>query len=177
MAILGAIVLVLVLLISLLLTVLGLPGNWMMVAAAAIYAFAVAPHLRTDFGWPVVLAMVILAAFGELLEFIAGALGVARGGGSRRGVVMALVGSVVGAIVGMVVGLPIPIVGSILAALLFASVGAMAGAMLGEHSAGRELAHSWRVGKAAFWGRLFGTVAKTLVGAIMVAVAAIAAFV
>jgi hypothetical protein len=37
------------------------------------------------------------------------------------------------------------------------------------------LVASWRVGHAAFWGRLFGTLSKAAIGAVMVVVAAIAA--
>ncbi|NUQ65194.1 MAG: DUF456 domain-containing protein [Pirellulales bacterium] len=171
MSALYAVLLVLILVFGLVLTVLGLPGNWLMVAAAAVYACFVPAEPPAGFGWKVVAAMLVLAALGELIEFIAGALGVAKGGGSRRGVVMALVGSVVGAILGAGIGVPIPIVGPIVAAILFAAAGAMIGAMVGERSAGRPLEETWQVGKAAFWGRLFGTLAKVTVGAVMVGVA------
>ncbi len=174
MAFLAAILLILVLFVSLLMTVVGLPGNWVMVTAAALYAYIMPSTSRADFGWPVVLALVILAAVGELLELAAGALGVARSGGSRRGAVMALAGSILGALIGMTIGLPIPLIGSLLAALLFAGVGALIGAMLGEHTAGRGLGDTWRIGKAAFWGRLLGTLSKSLVGVLMLAAVVIA---
>ena len=66
------------------------------------------------------------------------------------------------------------VIGSLIAALLFASVGALAGAMIGETCKGRTLRESWAVGTAAFWARLLGTLAKTTIGAIMVAVTAAA---
>jgi uncharacterized protein YqgC (DUF456 family) len=172
-----ALLLILVLLIGLLATIFGLPGNWIMVAAAAVYAYAMPPEKTADFGWPVLLTLALLAALGELLEFVASALGVARGGGTRRGALMALVGSLVGAVVGMLLGVPIPVIGPILAALLFASLGAMVGAMIGEHSTGRPLHETWQIGKSAFLGRLFGTLAKTTVGAVMVVVVTVAVFV
>lgn len=174
MYLLGAVLLIVILLLALALTALGMPGNWIMVAAAAVYAYLVPAERVTGFGWPVLLSVVLLAALGELIEFVASALGVARGGGTRRGALLALAGSLVGALVGLFVGIPIPLVGSLLAALLFASLGAMAGAMLGEHWAGRDLNRSWQVGKAAFWGRLFGTLGKTLCGVLIVVVTTLA---
>jgi hypothetical protein len=57
---------------------------------------------------------------------------------------------------------PIPVIGSVVAAVLFAGLGAMAGAILGEVSAGQRLDTSWQIGKAAFWGRLAGTLGKML---------------
>ena len=68
-------------------------------------------------------------------------------------------------------------IGPLIAALLFAGLGALAGAMLGETIGGQSLAASWKIGKAAFWGRLLGTLAKTVIGAIMAGVAIAAVFV
>ena len=67
-------------------------------------------------------------------------------------------------------------VGSVVAAVLFAAIGALLGAMLGEQWKGRELGESWQIGQAAFWGRLLGTLAKSLIGLVMVAVAVTAIF-
>jgi hypothetical protein len=75
-----------------------------------------------------------------------------------------------GGILGLFVGAPAPVIGSMLAAVLLAALGALAGAMMGEIWKGRPLSDSWTIGKAAFWGRLFGTLAKTTIGAVMVAV-------
>jgi uncharacterized protein YqgC (DUF456 family) len=85
--------------------------------------------------------------------------------------VLALAGSLIGGIAGIFVGLPIPVIGSLISAVLFAGVGALIGAMLGENWKGRGLNQSWQVGLAAFWGRLLGTLAKTLVASAMVGVA------
>jgi hypothetical protein len=80
-----------------------------------------------------------------------------------------------GAIAGATIGLPVPIIGSAVAAVLGGAVGALIGATTLEFHGGRDLAASWRVGHAAFWGRLFGTLSKAVIGAVMVVVAAIAA--
>lgn len=171
-----AFLLVVVLLIGCLLTLLGMPGNWLMVAATAVYAFLVPAESAGSIGWGVVAALVILALLGELLEFLAGALGVAKAGGSKRGAALALLGSLVGGVLGIFVGLPVPVVGPILAALLFASLGALLGAIVGEQWKGRDLAASWQIGKGAFWGRLLGTLAKTVIASV-IAVVALAALV
>jgi hypothetical protein len=169
-----SLLLILVLLASWLLNWLGLPGNWLIVMVTAVYAYFVPAGSPGAIGWYTVMALLVLAVLGEILEFVAGAMGVAKLGGSRRGAVMALVGSFIGAIVGVVIGLPIPLVGSIVAAVLLASVGALIGAMLGERGHGRSFGESWRIGKGAFWGRLFGTLGKTGIGAIMIAVVVVA---
>ncbi len=170
MSILAAILLSVTLAIGWLAQLLGLPGNWLIVLAAALYAWWLPPDAATAIGWNVVLVLVVLAVLGELVELVAGALGVARVGGSRRGAVLAIVGSLLGSIVGIFVGLPIPLVGSLVGAVLFAALGALAGAFLGESWKGRDFDASLQIGKAAFLGRLLGTVAKMIVSSTMVAV-------
>lgn len=159
------------------LDLLGLPGNWLIVAATIAYAWLTSGPDSSSMRWAAAAIVTGLAVVGEILEVGASAAGVKRVGGSRRGAVLALAGSVVGAMTGLFVGIPIPLIGSVVAALLFAGAGALLGAMLGELSAGRSLAASWTVGRAAFWGRLLGTFAKTLIGGVMAGVAIVAAFV
>ena len=169
-----AVLLLLILVVCWGLTLLGMPGNWIMLGAAIGYLFLVPADSPVAIGWFTILALLILATLGELLEFLAGALGVAKAGGSKRGAILALVGSIVGGIAGLFVGLPVPIVGSLLGAVLLAGIGAFAGAVVGEQWKGRDLDESMKIGHAAFWGRLLGTVAKSAVGAIMVGAVLIA---
>lgn len=168
MNLLFALLLIIVLLVFWLLTLFNLPGNWLMVIAAAVYAYCIPADSWASIGGRTVIVLLVLATLGEILELLAGAAGTAQAGGSRRGVVFALIGSILGGIFGALIGLPIPLFGSLFAALLFAAIGAMLGAMLGEISAGRSFIASWRIGKAAFQGRLAGTLAKMLIGALMV---------
>ena len=154
--------------------VLGLPGNWLMVLVVAVYAYHVPAHSAAAIRWPVPVALAVLAAVGEAAELTAGAMGVAQHGGSRRGALLALVGSMIGSLVGIFVGLPIPVVGSIVAAVLFGSAGALLGAILGESGRGRTPAQSWAIGIAAFRGRFLGTLFKLLLGAVMLAVVLLA---
>jgi uncharacterized protein len=170
MTLLFALLLLTILLAGWALTLLGMPGNWLMVAATAMYAYFVPADSLAAISWQTVIIVLVLAGLGEIIEFLAGAAGTATVGGTKRGAALALVGSVCGGLLGVLIGVPIPLVGPIFAALLFAGLGAMAGAMLGETWAGKNVDTSWRVGKAAFWGRLAGTLGKILVGAVMIAV-------
>ncbi|MBI2823241.1 MAG: DUF456 domain-containing protein [Planctomycetia bacterium] len=156
-------------------TLVGLPGNWLIVLLAVAVAWLVPPEAHLAIGVPVVCVLVGLAIVGEVAEFATGSVATARAGGTRRAALMALVGATVGGLSGAIVGLPIPIVGSAVAAVLFAGAGALVGAMLGEAHAGKGLAGMWQVGQAAFWGRLFGTLTKAALGAVMAIIAAVAA--
>jgi len=148
-------------------TLFTLPGNWLILATAIVFAWVVPAKSGLDFGWPAVVALAVLATLGEIVEFAAGAMGVAKSGGSKRSGVLAVLGSLAGAMIGAVVGIPIPVVGSIVGIVLFAGLGALAGAMLGESWKGKKLGESWKTGQAAFWGRLLGSVAKIVIATIM----------
>ena len=161
---------VVVLAVSWLAQLLGLPGNWLIVAAAVLDAWLMGPDATGAISWQTVFVLAALAVAGEIAELAASAAGVKQVGGSRRGAVLAIAGSIVGSIVGLFVGVPIPIVGSLVAAVLFGAVGALAGAVLGESWKGRDFDASLTVGKAAFVGRVLGTVAKMIVSSLMVAV-------
>ena len=149
------------------LTVLGLPGNWLMVGAAALAWWAISPESIAWLPKWSIGVLFALALVGEAIEFAAGALGVGKLGGSKRAAALAVVGSLVGALAGMFVGLPIPIVGSVIASILLGGVGACAGAALGERWVGKDWDGSVRVGVAAFWGKLLGTLGKAICGATM----------
>ncbi len=162
---------------SWLVNLLGLPGNWLIVAACALYAWLVPEDIRVAIGWPATGVILGLAVLGEIAEFVASAAGVKKSGGSGFAAFLALIGSVIGAIAGMFVGVPVPIVGSLVAAVVFGGFGALGGAMLGEMMLGRTPEESFNVGVAAFWGRLLGTFAKTLIGAVMAGIAIASVFV
>ena len=152
------------------LTLFGLPGNWLILLASIGFDWLLRSS-RWEITLPLIIALAILAIVGEAAEFLAGSLGVAQKGGSRLSAVLALLGSGIGGILGAFVGIPLPIIGTIVGVLFFASAGALVGAMIGEDMQGRDFRESFGVGMAAFWGRLLGTLAKTLIGGVMVAVA------
>jgi len=175
MAYFGLLLLIIAVLAGWVLTLLSLPGNWVMVAAAAIFAY-LAPEGGPDISWTTIAVLGGLALLAEIIEFAAGALGAAKVGGSKRGAVLAALGSMIGAIAGATFGVPIPVIGSVVGAVLFACLGALGGAMLGERWKGRNLGGSWQVGQAAFWGRLIGTLTKTAIASAMAVIAIAAGF-
>jgi uncharacterized protein YqgC (DUF456 family) len=142
-----------------------------MLAIAVLYCVLMPAGSRVSIGSAVLITLAVLAALGEVLELVAGSAGVSKAGGSRRSVVYAILGSIAGAMAGLVIGVPIPVVGPIIGCLFLGSVGAMMGAMYGEWSTGRGWKGTFQIGKAAFWGRAMGTVAKMIVGLMMLFVA------
>ena len=170
MTVLYALLFVLLLAVCWFLNVFGIPGNWLVLLASAVFEWLVPAESAIALGWRTLVVLLVLAVLGEIVEFLAGAAGVSKAGGSKRGAALALLGSLAGGLVGVIVGVPIPLVGSVIAAILFAALGAMAGAALGEIWRGRDLETTWRIAKLAFWGRLAGTLGKTILGAVMIAV-------
>jgi uncharacterized protein len=169
-----ALLLIVILLVCLVLTMFGLPGNWLILAVTSVYASLTSAQSAAAIGWKPIVVLFVLAVLGEILELLAATVGTAKAGGSRRGAALALAGSFVGAVVGIFIGIPVPLIGPILAALLFAGLGALAGAMMGERWAGKDWNASWRIGKAAFGGRLAGTLGKILLGGAMLVVVIVA---
>ena len=149
-----------------------LPGNWVLLGLVALFAFLVPETSGRGVSWTAVGIMAALAVLGEVIEFAAGAAGAAKQGARRRSIVLSLIGGVAGSILGATVGIPIPVIGSMIGALLGGSVGAFAGAYIGESWAEQPHATGVAVGRAAFIGRLWGTVGKFAVGAVMLGVAA-----
>jgi uncharacterized protein YqgC (DUF456 family) len=160
-----------------LLTLFTLPGNWIIVAAAALFAFLLPEEAGRGITWVTVGMLVGLAIVGEIVEFGAGAAGAAKQGASRRAIVLSIVGAMIGSITGLAIGAPIPILGSFIMAVLGGAAGAFAGAYLGEAWKGRTDEERIAAGKGAFLGRLWGTVGKLAVGAIMLVILAWDAFV
>jgi uncharacterized protein YqgC (DUF456 family) len=157
---------------------IALPGNWLVVGLAVLFAwlFPEAADGGRGMDWTTVLVIAGLAVVGEIVEFAAGAAGAAKQGASRRSVALAIVGAIIGSFAGLVVGIPVPIVGSLLAAVLGGAGGAFAGAYAGEAWKGRDEDQRVAAGRGAFVGRLWGTAGKLAVGAVMLAIVAWDAF-
>lgn len=176
MVIVVAILLTIVNLFWLLLTLVGMPGTWLMAATTLGVAWwRWDAHLDPQaqmFSRSTLAIMVGLAILGEVWEFSAGMAGARQAGASGWGTVGALVGTLVGGLVGTFV-IPVPLVGS----LLGACGGAAIGAFVAEAMIGRTDAEAFRSGVGAGVGRLKGTLAKMLVACVMWVYIAIAAFV
>lgn len=91
---------------------------------------------------------------------------------------LAVVGAMGGSIAGTILGtaIPIPIVGSLIGAILGGALGAFGGAYAGEAWKGKSEEERLAVSTGAMLGRVFGTVGKLGVGAVMVVVSTVAAF-
>jgi uncharacterized protein YqgC (DUF456 family) len=159
-----------------LLNLVALPGNWLIVGGAALFAGLIPEEPERGVAWRTVVALLILAVVGEIIEFAAGAAGAAKQGASRRAIALSMVGAIAGSVLGLTIGAPIPVVGSLVMALLGGAAGAFAGAYLGEAWKGRDESARTAAGRGAFFGRIWGTVGKFAVGAVMLAVVAWDAF-
>ena len=146
----------------------NLPGTWLMVLVSALVEWWQPGSFM--YSWTVLLVAGGLAVLGEVIEFALGAVGSRQAGGSPRGAALAIIGSIIGGIVGT--ALPIPILGTLIGACL----GAFVGSVVGDLWAGRPLFQSVRAGRGAAVGRFWGTMSKLVVGAMIVVVLGLAAF-
>jgi uncharacterized protein YqgC (DUF456 family) len=174
-----AVVLVVLNFCALLANVFTLPGNWIIVACTVLFALFVRGSEGSGLNWWCVGVVIGLAVLGEVVEFAAGAAGAAKSGGSRRGMVLSVVGAMGGSIAGAILGtmIPVPLIGILIGAVLGGAVGAIGGAYTGEYWKGKNERERLAVGTAAMIGRVLGTVGKLGFGAIMVVITAIDAFV
>ncbi len=149
---------------------IGLPGNWIIVGSAALFAWLSPTDADRGLSWTAVAVLGGLAVLGEIAEFVAGAVGAAKQGAGKRSVALAMIGAFAGSIVGLAIGTPIPFLGSFVMALLGGAAGAFFGGYLGEAWKGRPHDTRIAVGRGAFTGRIWGTVAKLAVGATMLVI-------
>lgn len=139
------------------LTLLGLPGNWLMLATAGLAAWLTTGP--PSYHWATLAAGVAIAGVGELVELLAGAAGSRTSGGSRRGALGALLGGIAGGVVGTFL-LPVPLLGTVVGAAAGAFGGATLAELTGERS-GREALLS---GGGAAVGHVLGVASKFVLG-------------
>ena len=158
-----------------LITLVGLPGTWLMVGGALVLTLC--NPLWSDkpiWGWIAIGIVFGLAVCGEILETAAAGLGAKAGGGTKRGMVGAILGSIIGAVVSTFL-IPIPLIGTLIGAI----VGAFVGALLGELSH-KETAAAGDLAKSAIGaaiGRVMGILGKAGVAAICLCVLLISPFI
>lgn len=141
------------------LVLLGVPGTWLAIAAAALCEWLTEPRL---FATGTLVAVVLLATLGELWELLASATRARRAGAGKRGALGALAGGIGGAIAGTFL-LPVPLLGS----LAGGGIGAFLGATLLEHHGGRDLDSSIQIGSAAGVGHVLGQAGKLALGSLV----------
>jgi hypothetical protein len=141
----------------------SLPGTFVILVTALIYAWATGFVVLTlsILGWLLVLALVA-----EALEFVAAASGAPGARPSRRVQLSAIAGSIIGGI------LAAPILFGV-GALFGALAGAFAGAAVAVGSEGGSLSDATAHGFAALRGRLLGFVLKASIAVVMVILIAV----
>lgn len=153
------------------LVMIGLPGTWIMLALAFVvelvdrfWLSGQAQGSQHTFGWWLLGGSVLLAGIGEVVETLTGAAGTKVGGGSKRGMVGAVIGGILGAILFTPL-IPIPLIGTLIGALL----GTFAGALLAERSRSDRpdpsLGKDLKAATGATVGRLIGTMIKAMIAA------------
>jgi uncharacterized protein YqgC (DUF456 family) len=146
-------ILTLVLILSLVMIALGLPGLWVMLASAVVYN--ITTHTEA-ISWVTLVGITVLALIAEYIEFTMSAKYARKYGGSRR----AGWGAMIGGIAGTIIGVPVPIVGPLIGAF----AGSFVGALIGELTVGSSKSDSARVATGALIGRAVATAMKMAVG-------------
>ncbi len=154
-----------VILVGLVAALFGLPGTFIVLAAAVIYDLI-------TWSWGisklVLVLLLAIAVLGELLEWVFTLYGAKKFKTSN----FAITGLVIGTIVGAIVGVPVPIIGSVIGALLGAFIGAFVFSYI-EH---RRLEKSIEAGFGAFLTRLGVIFMKLFLAVIMAVIFYLALF-
>jgi uncharacterized protein len=145
-----------IMLLSLVLIPLGLPGLWLMLAAGLGYQILV-PGTISMF---TIIATTLLAVVAEVIEFTLAGRYARKYGGSRR----AGWGAMLGGIVGAFMGVPIPVLGPVIGAFIGAFVGAFA---LELTNKGSEARGATRVATGALVGRVVAAAMKMAFGVVI----------
>jgi uncharacterized protein YqgC (DUF456 family) len=153
------ILLIIVLLCSVSLTMIGLPGNFLIFLTALGYGYWEGfKHFSASF------ILVLLAALvvGETVEFVAGALGARRQKASGWTMTAAVLGAIMGAVIGTFI---VPFIGSFLGAM----GGAFAASYGAEYLITRDADQAKRVAQSVMVGQIVGMIVKFALGIGMVA--------
>jgi len=150
--------------VCILLALLGLAGTWIMLAiAVGIELLDTYWGDGETWGWTTLGICFGLAVVGEIMEMGASALGVKVGGGSKRGMIGAIIGGIAGGIIFTPL-IPIPVIGTLIGAV----AGTFAGAVIGEitHKDPATVSGVAKSASGATLGRILGVLGKTGVAAV-----------
>jgi uncharacterized protein len=150
-----------VMLLAIVSLIVGLPGTWIIVMEAII--FALVTKFNHGIGWWDLLLLLALAGAGEAFELVVTAYGAKKFGASNRAVLAALVGGLAGA---FLANNAVPIIGALVGAFLGVYLGAFLYTWWAENDSGQ----AFRAGIGAFMGRMGAILIK---GAIAVAMTAV----
>lgn len=107
-------------LLGVLLVPLGLPGTWVIVLTSLVYSFFYSLDGGASSALWVNGVLIVLAMFGELMEFVIGTFGSKPLKVSNGAIVCAFIGGIIGA----VIGVPVFLIGAVLGLFIGAFVGA-----------------------------------------------------
>lgn len=151
------------------LTLLQLPGLWLMLLCALLVKLLYPVEM---FGWTTLGIAAGVCLLAEVSEFAAGAVGAQRAGATKRGMWGAVIGGVLGALVGTVM-IPIPIIGTLIGAALGSGLVA-AGFELTRKDA--KMDHAAKVAGGAAIGRFTAALLKLGFAAVLAVVLSWAAW-
>ena len=158
MEILGLILFWLFLIIGILSIPFGLPGTFIIVADALVYGLLT--HFeKISLGFVGILLLIAVVL--EILEALLGAFMAKKFGGSKWGIVGAMIGVFIWAVVGTPL---IPVLGTLLGAFC----GAFIGAWLLEGMHTQDWHHASKVGVGALFGTVGAKMTKIMVAVVMV---------
>ena len=158
MEVLGMIIFWIFLIVGVIIIPLGFGGTFLIVIDVLIYGLITR---FSDISLPFVLTLLAIALGVELIELIFGAILAKKFGGSKWGMLGAILGGFIGALIGTPV---MPVLGTLIGGFM----GAFVGATLLEWIHTNKLNRGFRVGLGAFFGALGGKVTKLIAAIIMV---------
>jgi len=145
---------------GLVLAAFTLPGLWLMLAGAAIYAWLTHGEYL---GVHTLITLLILAGSAEIAEIFLSGAGAKKAGASKWGMLGGLAGGIVG---GICLSWLIPVIGTIVGICL----GSFAGAFTIEMALGQPLSQSALIGYGAAKGRFSGILSKIAFGLVMLVI-------
>ena len=140
---------VVVMLISIFVVPLGLPGTFFMVVAAIAANYLAAAGI----GWVAIGIALALALIAEVFEWTLSARFARKYGGSKR----AGWGAIIGGFLGAFAGIPVPVIGSMIGAFAGAFLGALIAEYTQPHS---DASSATRVATGALIGKAAATAMK-----------------
>ena len=157
--------------------IVSVPGGWTLLGLALIIELIDGLYLPAEraqtFGWWPLGLSAGLILLGELVEFLAGAAGAKGGGGSKRGMVGAVIGGIAGALA-FTFFIPVPLIGTLIGAVLGTFMGAVLGEVSGDQA--KTLRGSMKPALGATIGRIFGSMGKVMLTIVAWAILSVAAF-
>lgn len=152
----AAVLLIAAIVLGLLMIPFGLPGTLVIFGGVLCYYLLVPGGA---IGLTTVIAIGVLMAAAEALDWVLAGRFARKYGGSKR----AGWGAIIGGIVGGFLGVPVPIIGPVIGAF----VGAFVGAFIFEWTGGATTGASTRVAWGAFLGRVVAAFVKVGMGMAM----------